>query len=70
MSPYFPYLCPCGYAEDLHARSMAAGEVLREHPPTCPRCGRPMERRPARVAVQFKGQGWSKSSAPAGEKSS
>ena len=66
MSPFFPYRCSCGYFEDVHARSMAAGEVLREHPPTCPRCGRPMERKPGRVAVQFKGQGWSKPS-PSGE---
>lgn len=72
MSPIFPHRCPdpaCGYREDVWAASMLAGEVLKDHPPTCPRCGKKMERRPGNVAHAFKGQGWSKPSARVEEKS-
>jgi predicted nucleic acid-binding Zn ribbon protein len=69
MSPLYSYACSCGYEEDIHAASMSFGEILREHPPLCQRCGKVMERRPGRVGIRFKGKGWSSPSARAEDNS-
>ena len=64
--PVYEYRCECGYEEDIHAASMAFGQVLLKHPPKCSRCGKPMERRPTMASVRFKGEGWTeKQSNPA-----
>lgn len=67
MSPIFPFRCECGYTEDIYAAASAAAAVLRDHPPLCRRCGKPMKRIPGVVSVRFKGQGWSTPSALAEE---
>lgn len=58
--PCYLMRCPCGHEEEVYGQSYCTAQVLDDYGKPCPVCGCKMRRVPARTAVMFKGDGWTK----------